>query len=116
MGTEYDAARKLYQPKITEEHVLREIVQRLAFNKIKTWRIVERIPWGKTTSTPGLPDLYCRRGNFHFWIEVKKPGGKLRPAQETFIREAEADMTCAFKAERWEDVVEGLAKWGFSVT
>lgn len=35
--------------------------------------------------TPGVPDLICfsrRRG--HFYVEVKRPGGKLSPAQEKF--------------------------------
>ena len=63
MKTEYDAARKLYQPKISEENVVREITDRLWLQgRIKVFRVRERIPdnrkrW-QQLSTPGIPDLF----------------------------------------------------------
>jgi len=43
-----------------------------------------------TNQTPGIPDLYVvlpARGEIaarHLWIEVKTPGGRMRPAQQVF--------------------------------
>ncbi len=56
---------KIPQPKITEESVVKDIVQYLAYQGIVLHRIVERIPtfknrWGQVRSshsTPGMPDL-----------------------------------------------------------
>lgn len=133
---EYDSVRKLYQSKISEEHVLREIVDRLWLQaKIKVFRVRERIPdnrkrW-QQLSTPGIPDLI----GFIPWrtpiqppavpdhtisalplfIEVKRPGGKHRPMQERFISEALADGCCAFFAESWGHVVLELGKFGIKL-
>lgn len=121
MAKEYDPARKLYQTKITEEHVVKEIVVRLAFNKVFIWRIVERIPWGKRASTPGIPDLMgfaLKKDSgglvvpIPVFIEVKKPGGKHRPAQEEFISTAHANGCVATFAEKWEDVVAEFSRHG----
>jgi len=42
------------------------------------------------------------------FIEVKRPGGKLRPAQETFLAMARKDGCVAFKAESPADVAHEL--------
>lgn len=50
--------RGVFERKVSEEDVLQEITIRLRANGARVFRVVERIPWGKTTSTPGIPDLY----------------------------------------------------------
>lgn len=59
--------------------------------KIRDLLDVRNIPNQKIPGSmllKGMPDLYCGR----FWIEVKRPGGKLRPSQvewcERFDRSA----------------------------
>jgi hypothetical protein len=106
--------RQLYERSIRESDVVGEITNMLEVNGARVWPIIERIPWGRKTSTPGLPDL---TGWFvlptrqhpgllfplHFWIEVKRPGGKLRPSQERWIKDAQDDHVIAFKAASWLD-------------
>src|SRR5512139_2740399 len=127
--------RNLYERKMTEEDILGVIVQMLELNGARVFRIVERIPWGRKTSTPGIPDLmgwftgpravltgddgkpidepfsfYSR----HFFIEVKRPGGPRRPAQVAWIEQAQRDGVIAFFAEGWPDVVTELGKYGIT--
>lgn len=132
----YDPARKLYQPAQSEEDVLGAIRTLLEANGARVHRIVERIPWGKTTSTPGIPDLmgWMKRPVFDiipedyhtfrqretsiivpFFIEVKRPGGKLRPAQAAWIEQAKADGVIAFKAESVEEMVREFGKYGIEI-
>ena len=121
----YEFTGGKYQPVITEENVLIEIVERLWFQaRIKMWRIRERIPlpgrrW-QNLSTPGIPDLIGwipkERVGAHplvarpIFLEVKRPGGVRRIAQERFIEEAVKDGCIAFFAESWADVVRELGK------
>lgn len=112
--------RGIYEPVLTEEHVISQIVPGLVYRGFKVFRIVERIPRrgrcgqviGKF-STPGIPDLHVRKGPIQFWIEAKRPGGKRRPAQERWISEALADGVRAFFAEGWDDVERMLKIYGF---
>lgn len=130
MRNVYNSAKKLYEASLTEEHVIRAIVQGLSVNRAKVHRIVERIPWGKKTSTPGIPDLVGWWPNKHeatrpewytveagrvFFIEVKKPGGQRRPAQIAWIEEAKRDGMIAFFAESWNDVVAEFARHGIKL-
>ncbi len=135
----WDEKKKIWHPKISEESVLKEIMTRLGWNKIKVWRIAERIPvkgrrWQRL-STPGLPDLMgwicnqtliCEsatkkktvfRGLYPLpvLIEVKRPGGVHRAAQTQFIEEAKADGCIAFFAESWNDCVQEFAKIGMEL-
>lgn len=118
--------RGIFEARITEEMVIKEIVARLAYAGARAHRIVERIPWGRTTSTPGLPDLWCyfyRLPVAHpglilpiqFWIETKRPGGKRRPSQIAWIEAAQRDGVIAFFAESWADVHRELAARGIEV-
>jgi hypothetical protein len=72
-----------------EKEIQRQIVRYL---KLKGWHVWEtsqgyRSAPGGTRTTPGLPDLYCLHPvNGAMFIEVKRPGGELRPAQREFIR------------------------------
>lgn len=117
------SSRGIYEPVQSEENVLCAIRGLLEANGVRIHRIVERIPWGRTTSTPGIPDL---TGWFipnydttftprHFWIEVKKPGGKLRPAQAAWIEQAKSDGVIAFKAESVEEMVKEFRAYGIEV-
>lgn len=120
----------LWQPVLLEEHVLKEIVERLWMQaRIKMWRIRERIPGKGSLSTAGIPDLIghiparsfacgCSQDDCvlttiamrptPLYIEVKRPGGARRIAQIRFIEEAKSDGCAAFFAESWLDVVREL--------
>lgn len=118
------SARGIWEPEMNEEDVVIQIRAMLELNGARVHRIVERIPWGKTTSTPGMPDLvgwwpashvHCiRRASLpiHFFIEVKRFGGKLRPAQVAWLNQAQADRVIAFKAESWKECMAEFEKNG----
>lgn len=109
--------RGVFEIKKTEEHIVKEIIQMLELNGAHVDRLVERIPWGRKTSTPGIPDLCVRFPINHpaswestldpvqAWIEVKVPGGHRRPAQVAWIEQAQRDGVLATFAESWGDVV-----------
>lgn len=116
------SARGIYERGITEEDIVGQIRTYLEMNGARVNRIVERIPYGRRTSEPGIPDLIgwgnwnrlfvdgkeiVGFGNFFptvFFIEVKRPGGKHRPAQEAWIARAREDGILAFFAESLDDV------------
>ena len=116
-----------YEPALSEEDVLGQIRCLLEANGARVFRVVERIPWGRTRSDGGIPDLFgwwpedcldCMEHNnraIHFFIEVKKPGGKLRPAQVAWIEAAQRDGVIAFKAESVEEMVSEFRKYGIEV-
>lgn len=119
---------KVWQPVLKEEHVLREIMARLWLQaRIKVWRVRERIPGKWAPSTPGIPDLIGWIRDvpeieqmepgvaIPLFIEVKRPGGVRRPAQELFIQEARSGGCCAFFAESWEDVRREMATFGVDI-
>lgn len=128
----FNRARKVYEPVELEEHVVKEIVERLWMQaRIKVWRVRERIPqkgrrW-QQLSTPGIPDLIgwipsttvsvcgakCLRTTRPLFIECKRSVKSVRrPAQEAFIDEAKRDGCVAFFASSWGDVVRELGKVG----
>lgn len=120
--------RGVFERQITEEDIVKQITQFLDLNGFRVHRLVERIPWGKKTSTPGMPDLvfWAKPGafieiltGFYFgstkivgFCEVKKPGGKRRFSQERWIADANSDGVMAFFAESVEDVCNEFAKRG----
>lgn len=102
----FDKARGIYQPALTEEDVVAEIIQRLTWNQIKVYRIAERIPgMSKRLSTPGLPDLFVMVNGKVLFLEVKRRGGVRRPAQIRFMDEAKSEKVPAGFVECWTDVV-----------
>lgn len=122
---EWNPKRELFEPVITEEQVLKEIVQRLWLQaRIRLWRI--NCPAGGKVrpNEPGIPDLM---GWLRFttatpcvhtvplYIEVKRPGGAKRPAQILFIDEAVKAGCAAFFAFSWADVVRNLKRFGIDL-
>lgn len=57
--------RQLYERTLTENDVLGAIRQLLKLNGARVFRVIERIPWGKTQSEGGIPDLFL-------WFPVGK--------------------------------------------
>lgn len=53
---------------------------------------------------PGLPDLVATKAGRTVHIELKRPGGKQRPAQVDFQRDLEAAGGTYILAARLEDV------------
>lgn len=118
--------RGIFEAQITEKDVVGAIRNLLELNGARVFEIVERIPWGKRTSTPGLPDL---AGHFyrlpvehpglilpiHWWIECKRPGGKLRPAQIAWIEAAQRDGVICFMADSVEAMVAGFQRYGIKI-
>jgi hypothetical protein len=128
-GITYNPERKVYERKILEEDVVKEIMQRLGYAQIKVFRHRERIPivngkfkrFAGGSSTPGIPDLFgwIKRSMTYgipFYIEVKRPGdNRHRPAQTKFIEEAKADGVIAFFAESYLDVQKGFMEAGIEL-
>lgn len=53
---------------------------------------------------PGLPDLVATKDGKTIHIELKRPGGKQRPAQVEFQRDLEAAGGTYILADKLEDV------------
>lgn len=126
---EYDPLRKVHQPKLQEEHVLREIVQRLWLAKIPVFRVNCSVGGKVRPNQPGIPDLIgyipykvwskqLGEGQpengvaIPLFIEVKRPGGARRTAQIQFINDSKSAGCAAFFAESWADVVAELGRIG----
>lgn len=108
--------RQIFERSIRESDVVGAIRNLLELNGAKIFPIIERIPWGRTVSTPGIPDLHGRfPGPTQFWIEVKRPGGKRRPAQIEWIEDAKRDGVIAFFADSVEAMVEGFSEYGIHI-
>jgi hypothetical protein len=127
----WDEKRGVWQPRISEEIILKEIVARLWLQaKIKVWRINCPVGGKVRPNEPGIPDLvgyipstleyYAPDGKKNLaiplYIEVKRPGGARRPAQERFIAEAKAAGCAAFFSESWLDVVRELYPFGLKLS
>lgn len=73
----------------TETDLKRQVVQALRKAGWKVYVTSERRR-GYSKMPTGLPDLFIRHvaRKLHGWLEVKRPGEKLRPEQIRFQREA----------------------------
>jgi hypothetical protein len=129
LKVKWNPDRKLYEPVLLEEHVLKEIVERLWLQaKIKVWRINCAVGGKVRPNEPGIPDLIGWVPDpaprhlpgpqglaFPLFIEVKRPGGARRAAQERFIEEARSGGCIAFFAESWTDVIRELYPFGIKL-
>lgn len=122
-----DVLRVKWNPKtqrnelvLLEEHVLEEITDRLWLQaKIRVFRVNCPVGGKVRPNVPGIPDLMGWIPNVQrtgwtlpLFIEVKRPKGVRRAAQERFIAQALADGCVAFFAESWADVVKELCRFG----
>ena len=124
IGRLVKSARGIFERSIREEDVLGACRQFLELNGARVFRAVERVPkcyrchaW-MGSSEAGTPDLsgYFYKGAITpFWIEIKRPKGKLRPAQITRIEQIQADQAMAFFADSVETMVQEFKKRGINL-
>lgn len=122
--------RKIFERSIKESDVVGAIRTLLELNGARVFEIVERIPWGRSKyarkSEAGIPDLHgwfyrlpvAHPGlilPIHFWIEVKKPNGLIRPSQFAWIEQARADAVIAMIADSVEKMVAGFKEYGITI-
>jgi hypothetical protein len=65
--------------------------------------------WGGPMSVKGIADILGIYAGRFLAIEVKKPGGKLSPAQDKFLQDVRRNGGVAFTAYGVEDVINTLA-------
>jgi hypothetical protein len=113
--------RGVFEIKRREEDILGEVRQMLELNGARVFRAIERVPrcyrchcWlgSSERGTPDLSGYFYRDGIQPFWIEMKRPKGKHRPAQEAWIAQAKADGAIAMFATSWPDVVRYFEEHG----
>lgn len=119
--------REVWERSITEEDVFGACRTLLELNGARVHKIVERIPWGRKTSEPGIPDssgwfykpplehpgLVCP---IHFWIEFKRPVKAVyRDAQVVWIENAVRDNVIAFFANSVQQMLEGFGRFGIKL-
>ncbi len=114
----WDKKRGVWQPRLSEEMVLKEVVERLWLQaRIKVWRIRERIPGAGRLSTAGLPDLVgAAPGGTAIFLEIKRPRGVHRPAQELFINEVKGLGAIAGFCHSWDDAVALFGEHGINLS
>lgn len=69
--------------RVSEKRVQREVVKVLQLHQY----VVDDFSQPRASmQTPGIPDLRARNAarRIRFWVEVKRPGGRLSPAQEAW--------------------------------
>lgn len=116
-----------------ERDVQRSILAYLSLAGVFAWRVnsgAARLP-GRNGGTqlvrfntaPGASDIHgvlpagsdpgAAPAGRALFIEVKRPGGKATPLQESFLAEARAKGAVAFVASSVEDVRRGLRAAGY---
>ena len=91
------------KPKITEADVTRSIRQLLKQIGVFHWKVHQGLG-----CVPGVPDVIGVWKGRLLGIEVKRPGGKLSPAQVAFIDRINAEGGLAFVAFSVDDVMREL--------
>lgn len=116
--------RGIYERKESEEDILGACRQLLELNGARVFRAIERVPkcyrcgcWlgSSERGTPDLSGYFYRNGHFPFWIEMKRPKGKHRPAQVARITQMQEDGACAFFADSIETMVLEFKRFGIEV-
>ena len=66
------------------------------------------------TQLRGIPDLYTCHAvhRQQIWIECKKPGGKLRPAQERWLARTQASGALCLVIDSVDSLMNNLQKRG----
>ena len=103
-----------YNPKILESHVAKSCRTVL---ELRGWKVL-RLPVGlfktlddrhHSVGEVGLPDYVALHGDFRpFFVEVKRPGGKLSRIQEIWIANILQNYRLAVAVV---DSPEALARW-----
>jgi hypothetical protein len=103
-----------YKPKIAESDVAKACVQILA---LRGWKVM-RLPVGlfktldgrhTSIGEPGIPDYVALHPDHPgFFLEVKRPGGKLSKVQEIKIEQLQQGYRLAVAVI---DSVDALASW-----
>jgi len=91
---------------MTEQDIQRDILDYLKARGVVAWKNhIDRRRY--SVGKNGAPDIvgYLPGGRF-LGIEVKKPGGNVRPAQDEFIERAVVSGACAFIAYSLDDARE----------
>ena len=114
--------RQIFERSITEEDVISAGRALLEFNGASFHRVRERIPWGKTTSEPGIPDTFFSWPEPHpyavygtCWWEAKRPGKKATEIQKAWLDRAFHEGQVAFEADSVEAMVKALAFFGIEI-
>lgn len=96
--------------KAIEADIIRNIRQLGAF-------VVKMSQPRRTMVTEGTPDLLILWGRFNvaLWVEVKRPGGKLRTMQAVWHREARAAGQTVIVASSTADVIRELQRMGVPI-
>ena len=117
LKVKWNPARKMYEPVLSEEMVLKEIVTRLWMQgRIKVWRVKERIPGYGELSTPGISDLIgVVPGGKAIFLEVKRPGGVHRIAQTQFIDEVKVHGAIAGFVDSWDSCRRLFREYGIEL-
>lgn len=97
--------------KAIEADIIRNIRQLGAF-------VVKMSQPRRTMQTEGTPDLLILWGRFGIalWVEVKRPGGKLRTMQAVWHREARAAGQTVIVASSTGQVIDALREMGAPLT
>lgn len=98
-------------PPPLERHVYEACVSLLRLSGCDVYRLSQT---RASKQSPGIPDIWAfAPGGQYAWIEVKRPGGRLRPEQRKFREQCEA--------RKIEHVVGGipeverlLVRWGLA--
>jgi Holliday junction resolvase len=80
------------------------------FLRFKGWFVIRHQQ--SLGSHPGLPDLQAVKGGVTWWIEVKKPGGRLSLVQEKFRDSIQAAGGNWMVAMSVEDIVAQIPELG----
>lgn len=96
------------QPKGPTENQIQSGIR--DFLRLKGWFVIRH--QAGLGSHPGLPDLQAMKNGVTWWIEVKKPGGRLSLVQQKFrdtVKATGINWMCAYSIE---DVIENIPELG----
>lgn len=116
--------RAVFERSITEEDVLGSCRTLLELNGARVFRAIERVPkcyrcgcWlgSSERGTPDISGYFYRPTLVPFWLEMKRPKGKHRPAQIARIEQIREDKGIAFFCDSVEAMVAGFKEYGITI-